>query len=202
IPDGPRQIFAAPDHRWALVVGDEWSMVLQLVSSVESVAYAIDVSGNPLSGAAAVGMTLVGMESPNRIQQFLLQNDRAPRASRSLALDAPPRSISLNARMSLGAAVVANSIVLFDPAVMETVGRSLETDETPISAQFLTREEGEWLVVAVQDSRELFLYEATDPTTLSEIGSLPLDMIPRKFVLYDDLVFATDGRRVSVFQLN
>ncbi len=202
VPDGPRQVFAAPDHRWALVVGDGWSMVLQLVSSVESIAYAIEIDGNPSSGAAAVGMALVGTESPDQIQQFLLQNDRAPRASRSLALDGPPVSLSLNARMSLGAAAVANSVVLFDPAVMETVGNSLEIEETPTSAQFLTREDGEWLVVAVENSSDLLLYEATDPTTLSAIGSLPLDMNPRKFILYDDLVFATDGRQVSVFQLN
>ncbi|MCC6616910.1 MAG: hypothetical protein IT320_25790 [Anaerolineae bacterium] len=202
IPDGPRRVFISPDHSWALVVGDGWSTVLQLVSSVESVAFGIDVDGSPLSGAAAVGMVLVGSENPNTIQQYLLRGDRPPRASRSFTVDAPPKSISLNARMSLGAAVVGDSIVFFDPAVMETVGRPLQIDGTPVSAQFLAREEGEWLVVALENSRDLMLYEATDPASLSALGSLPLGINAGKFVLYDDLIFAADGRQLSIFRLN
>ncbi len=202
IPDAPRRIFVAPDHRWALVVGDGWSTVLQLVSAVESVAYVIDVDGSPLNGAAAVGMMLVGSEDPNAVQQYLLRDDRPPRASRSFALDAPPKSISLNARMSLGAAVIADSVVFFDPALMEIVGTPLKIEGSPVNAQFLAREEGEWLVVALENSSDLLLYEATDPASLSALGSLPLGMNPDKFIIYDDLIFASDGLQVSIFQLN
>jgi len=202
IPDAPRRVFVAPDQNWALVVGDGWSTVLQLVSSVESVAYNIDVDGSPLNGAAAVGMVLVGSENPNEVHQYLLRGNSPPRASRSFAVDAPPKTISLNARMSLGAAIVADAVVIFDPALMETIGTPLEIEGTPTSAQFLAREEGEWLVIALENSSDLLLYEATDPASLSALGSLPLGMTPREFVLYDDLVFSADDSQMSIFRLN
>lgn len=200
IPDNARQITVSPDNRWAGVVGDGWYSVLQLISSVDIIGYPTESVSAPNATTLAVGMAYIAQGDPTQVTQLLLRANEPPRTARALTLDAPAESLALNARMTVGAAVVDDQIILFDTGTMRQLS-TISRDTRVISTQFVAREDGEWLAVLVQGDGDVLLYDVTTPTRAGEIGSISTGITPTQLVVHDTLLLVADDSQIRVFRV-
>jgi hypothetical protein len=201
IPDNARQITVSPDNRWAGVVGEGWYSVLQLISSVDIIGYPTESISAPNATTLAVGMAYIAQDDPTQVVQLLLRANEPPRTARTLELDAPADSLALNARMTVGAAVVDGEVVLFDTATMRQLSVISQDGEDISAAQFIAREDGEWLAVLVQGSGDVLLYDVTSPTRAGDIGSISTGITPTQLLVHDNLLLVADDSQIRVFSV-
>lgn len=203
IPGVPQDAVMSPDRRWALITGDDWYSVVQVVSPEDNTAYPNETNIVPRSAALSAGMALLGNAEPPAIEQYILRTNQYPRAARTISLDAAPVALTVNPRMTLGAAALADgSLVLFDLANMQIVG-SVDSGVSDLrSLAFIAREDGEWLLTLAGDNREISLYLTTDPSDFGAAGSISVGMTARFMTVYEDFLFVSDGRQISVFQFD
>jgi hypothetical protein len=203
IPDRPRKIVLSPDYRWASVIGDDWHHIYQLISATDNVRYPLADEPRPLLTSFAEGLAFTAVEDPSSVQQYILRPDQPPRPARTLALDEPPTQIALNARMTLGAALVGESVLkLFDPVTMDQIGDDINLQRPIVQMQFVVREDGDWLAALTDEGSELLLLPVVELSAMGEIGALPVAMEPSRMVAYDDRVVVSDGQQISVFSLD
>jgi WD40 repeat protein len=201
-PDDPVSVVVSPDQLWSVVTGDGWYSVLQLISAEENIGYLTESAS--ISGVAVLssGFALLGQLEPPSVQQYVLRANNSPRSARTLALEDTPLALTVNARLTLGAVLQADGvIVLFDLATMQAVGR-IEAGGGLRDLAFIAREDGEWLIASSPQSTDVLLFDATDPNAVAAVGSLPVGLMPRFSHVTDDFLFVSDGRQVSVFDLN
>ncbi len=200
IEDNARFINIAPDFRWALLIGESWYSLVQIVSATDMIAYPLGTRAEPQSGAIGSNVALIAQDSPAQVVQYLLRRNQAPRSARTLDLRDEPGTLILNERLSLGAVISGtHEIVLFDTATMQQQGTLTVEGDQPIQMQFSAREEGEWLIVASENSRDLRIYDATNPNTMGEIGSLTLDIAASQMLIHDELLIVSDGQQIQAY---
>ena len=203
IPDRPRKIMISPDYEWASVIGDDWHRIYQLISAADNVGYPLADEPQPLMSVFAEGLAFTGIESPPSIQQFILRSNQPPRPARTLSLDDPPTQIALNARMTLGAVLVGESLLkLFDPVTMDQIGEDVALQRPITHIEFIVREDGDWLVALTDEGSDLLLLPVSEPSAVGEIGALPVAMEPTAIIAHDDRIVVSDGQRISVFSLD
>lgn len=201
IPDNARHISVSPDNRWAGLVGDGWYSVLQLISSVDIIGYPAEGVDTPSATVLAVGMAYIAQDDPAQVAQLLLRANEPPRVARALALEQPADALAINARMTVGAAVVDGGVVLFDGATMRALGTIAQRGASIVDAQFVAREDGEWLAALAQGSGEVLLFDVTTPTRAGDIGSISTGITPTHMLVHDNLLLVSDGDQVRVFGL-
>ena len=202
IPANTRRIAVSPDHSRAGIVGDGWFSVLQLVSAIDIIGYPSTNVDSPTATTLAIGMAYIAQADPTQIAQLLLRANEPPRIARTLALNAAATALATNARMSVGAAVVDGDVVLFDTATMRQLG-SIQTDSGDIvAAQFIAREDGEWLAALIDGSRDVLLFDVTTPTRAGEIGSISTGFSPSQLLIHDNLMLVADDTQIRVFRVD
>lgn len=199
IADNSRFLTISPDDRWALLTGERWFSIIQVISETDIIGYPTGGRVNAVTGALGGGIALVAQDSPAQVTQYLLRSNQAPREARSLRLSAAPSVLMLNDRATIGAVVVGrDTVLLFDAATMQELGRT-SVRSSIIRLQFAPREDGEWLALSLEDDTDIHLFDVTDPEAIGEIGSFPVGVIPLHMLLSDDLLIISDGREISVY---
>jgi hypothetical protein len=199
VENNSRFLTVASDFRWALVIGERWYSLVQIVSATDMIAYPSTTRSEPESGALGGSVALIAQDSPAQVVQYLLRRNQAPRPARTLELDSAPRLLSLNGRMTIGAVVTEDEMLtIFDAATMQALS-SLRLESTPRQIGFSVREDGEWLIVASESSRDLRIFDASDPVSLGEIGSQTLGISPTHLLINGEQIIVSDGRQIQVY---
>lgn len=199
VEDESRFLSVAPDFRWALVLGERWYSLVQIVSATDMIAYPLATRAEPQSGALGASIALIAQDSPAQVVQYLLRRNQAPRVARALELDASPGPLTLNGRMTLGAVVSGSrDITIFDTATMQQLS-SIRLDATPNQIGFSVREDGEWLIIATENSRDLSIFDATNPVSMGEIGSLTVGITPLHMRINEEQLIVSDGRQIQIY---
>jgi DNA-binding beta-propeller fold protein YncE len=200
VEDQSRALSVAQDFRWALVIGERWYSLVQIVSATDMIAYPSATRAEPQSGALGTSIALIAQDSPARVVQYLLRRNQAPREARALDLDDSPGLMTLNGRATLGAVVSGSrEIIIFDTATMQQLS-SISLDASPTQIGFSVREDGEWLIVATENNRDLSIFDATNPVSMGEIGSLTLGITPSQMRINEDQLIVSDGQQIHIYR--
>jgi hypothetical protein len=200
IPDGTRAIVVSADHRWAAVAGANGYSLLELISATDIIGYPTESSGGISAAALGSSMAFIASPRPAQIEQFILRGGQAPREARSLDLRQPASALTVNGRTTLGAIVRAGGIDLFDTASLQIVNTLQAEGGRFTNAQFIAREDGEWLAAAVENSPEILFFDVTTPSQPAPIASLPVGFSARQMKVYDDLLLVSDDGQLAIFQ--
>jgi DNA-binding beta-propeller fold protein YncE len=108
--------------------------------------------------------------------------------------------MTLNGRATLGAVVSGSrEIIIFDTATMQQLS-SISLDASPTQIGFSVREDGEWLIVATENNRDLSIFDATNPVSMGEIGSLTLGITPSQMRINEDQLIVSDGQQIHIYR--
>jgi hypothetical protein len=198
LPGEARAITISPNEQWALVMGERWYSVLQLVSATENSNFPVQNRFSALDGVLSSQLAFLSFDDAPGIVRLVLARNAAPRARNTLTLPAIASSVSLNARNTIGAAVAGESIIFFDAATMDELGEAALFGGI-IDAQFVSRDGGDWLAVIAEDRPEITLVDARSTGENATTASIPLPSYPRAMVTWDRFVIVTDGTQVSIY---
>jgi hypothetical protein len=194
----PAGIAISPSARWGVIYGENGYTVLEILSVDEINSTTVD-GVSVISAAVSDNGLLLLREDSATLEVFTLGRGAQLGRSRQLELSAPGRDVALNIRGTVGAVLLeTNSLVLFDPGELSEYGRfdlPAEFDQV----DFLTREDGEWLVLSNLDDDSLLLLDVSDPRNASALGSFSLNAPVQALTIHDNLLVTTDGQTVTIF---
>jgi hypothetical protein len=120
----------------------------------------------------------------------------------SLELNGDPSAVVLNDDATQGVVVVDGTrLVTFDPATLESTGEFTVEGSTPItSIHYLSRRDGDSLLVMREGANSLTLLDAADPSAQTDLtATAALDSPITALTTFGQFMVVTDGVTIRVF---
>ncbi|MFN8531158.1 MAG: WD40 repeat domain-containing protein [Anaerolineae bacterium] len=196
----PRSLVLSPDGGWLILVGSGgWTLVeLTTLEETSSTFYA-----TPVNDALIIGdRALVAARNEQAINTVALSQGAQATLSRnqSIALDATASHLAMNQSGTIGAAALTNGeVMLFDLDTLDPLVIFNTGDVRDM--HFLSFESGDWLVTLSDVDGQVHLYDVTDPTQPSDLGTLPLQSSDiQAITTYNDLIFVAMQSSVGIWR--
>jgi WD40 repeat protein len=197
IPNNPRSVAISPNNRWAVAVSEDGFTLLELLSA-DNVNSAIN-DGSFNDAVLTNDRLFLAPVDEAMIIPAALDSGAQAALTRPLELDAPAVRLAINLNGTLGAAALENGgLTLFNLRTLTSVNVGEIGEVSDI--QFLSHENGEWLVVLNADGEQVTVYDVTDPENVGEMGSLALENVPvRAIAIFDTLILVADSDTVNIY---
>ncbi len=197
IPKNPHALALSPDSHWGLVAS-EGSYTLLEINDPSNVDW-ITVD-EPIIDAALTN-TMAFVLRDQSLAAAPLQSGEALRAEQMLARDGVPSRLAINARATVGIAVLDDTrLVFFDPSTLKTMGELSLDGNAVVSLNFLPHNDGELVLVTQRDQAVIRMFDASDPQNIVDLGSINAMAKPiRALVTHEQFMVVTDGVTISIF---
>lgn len=189
----------SPSARWGVIYGENGYTVLEILSADEINSTTVEGISVISAAVSNNGLLLLPENSQTTLEVLAMGRGAQLGRSRQLEIGAAGRDVALNIRGTVGAVLLENnSVLLFDPAQLSAFG-SFELPESFDQVDFLTREDGEWLVLSTVDDDSLLLLDVSDPRSAEVLGTFSLNSPLQTLAIHDNLLVTSDGLTVTIF---